>query len=46
MEFRLEFTPKVFNQKINHPVNWSPIVGLVLAVGGIVLIIAGKKQQA
>lgn len=42
----VDIGPIQINQKINHPVNWSPIVGLVLVVGGIVLIVAGKKQQA
>lgn len=29
----------------NHPVHWSPIVGIVLIVGGIVIIAADKKRS-
>ena len=28
----------------NHPVQWSPIVGALLLVGGVVLIISNKKK--
>lgn len=31
------------NKETNHPVQWSPIVGVVLIVGGIVLIIVDRK---
>lgn len=31
------------NKETNHPVQWSPIVGVVLIVGGIVLIATDKK---
>ena len=31
------------NKEKNHPVQWSPIVGTVLLVGGIVLIAFDKK---
>ena len=33
------------NKEVNHPINWSPIVGIVLAVGGIVLIVSSKKKD-
>jgi uncharacterized membrane protein YdcZ (DUF606 family) len=28
----------------NHPVQWSPIIGAILLVGGIVLIVTDKKK--
>ena len=28
----------------NHPVSWSPIVGVVLLVGGIAVFAMGKKK--
>ncbi len=31
------------NKEENHPVQWSPIIGGVLLVGGIVAFVAGKK---
>jgi uncharacterized membrane protein YdcZ (DUF606 family) len=38
--------PIQINKEINHPIEWSPIVGIVLAAGGIVLIISKNKQLA
>ena len=33
------------NKEKDHPVQWSPIVGVVLLIGGILIIaIRGKKQ--
>lgn len=32
------------NKQNNHPIQWSPIVGLALIVGGIVLIAFNKKK--
>lgn len=31
------------NKETNHPVQWSPIVGVLLLVGGIVIIATSKK---
>lgn len=39
----VDLGPIKINQEKNHPVQWSPIVGVVLLVGGIVLIVSGKK---
>ena len=32
------------NKETDHPIQWSPIVGVVLLVGGIVVIVADKKR--
>lgn len=32
------------NKETSHPVQWSPIVGVVLLVGGIVVIAIDKKK--
>ena len=40
-----DFGPIQVNKDVNHPINWSPIVGIVLAVGGIVLIVSSKKKD-
>lgn len=37
--------PIKINQEKNHPVQWSPIVGVVLLVGGIVVVAQGKKAK-
>jgi uncharacterized membrane protein YidH (DUF202 family) len=31
------------NAEKDHPVQWSPIVGVVLLVGGILIMVTGKK---
>jgi uncharacterized membrane protein YidH (DUF202 family) len=31
------------NKQQNHPVQWSPILGVVLIIGGVVLIVKDKK---
>ena len=33
----------VINKEKNHPVQWSPIAGVILLVGGIVLVVNNKK---
>ncbi len=35
--------PIEINKEEKHPVSWSPIVGGILLVGGIVLIATNKK---
>ena len=37
--------PIQINAEKNHPVQWSPIVGLVLIVGGIVVVAVDKKKK-
>ena len=34
------------DQKKNHLVEWSPIIGLVLVFGGVVVIAMSKKNTA
>lgn len=41
----VDIGPIEINKETNHPVQWSPIVGVVLLVGGIVLMVTGKKAQ-
>lgn len=33
------------NQKESHPVQWSPIVGVVLLAGGIIVVLGGRRLQ-
>ena len=32
------------SQEKNHPVQWSPVVGIVLLVGGLVIIVRDKRK--
>ena len=40
----VDLGPLEINQEKNHPVRWSPIIGGVLVVGGIVLLAVNKKK--
>lgn len=40
----VDIGPIEINQEKNHPVQWSPIIGLVLIFGGIVIIVRDKKK--
>jgi len=39
----VDIGPIEINKKENHPVQWSPIVGVILIVGGAVLVIKDNK---
>ncbi|HAQ21382.1 MAG TPA: hypothetical protein DCR40_19460 [Prolixibacteraceae bacterium] len=41
----VDLGPIEINKETNHPVQWSPIVGVVLLVGGIVVFVTGKKSN-
>jgi len=41
----VDLGPLKINAEKNHPVQWSPIIGVVLLVGGIVVIVTGKKDS-
>jgi len=38
----VDLGPVEINKEEHHPVQWSPIVGALLLVGGIVIIATGK----
>lgn len=40
----VDLGPVEINKEESHPVQWSPIVGGVLAVGGIALLMTAKKS--
>ena len=40
----VDLGPLQINKSKNHPVQWSPIVGGILLVGGIVIIATSKKK--
>ena len=39
----VDLGPIKINKEENHPVQWSPIVGVILLVGGIVIVVTDKK---
>lgn len=40
----IDIGPLEINKEKNHPVQWSPIIGVILIAGGIVVITKGKKS--
>jgi uncharacterized membrane protein YidH (DUF202 family) len=40
----VDLGPLKINKEENHPVQWSPIVGVVLLIGGIVVFARDKKM--
>ena len=42
----VDIGPVQINKEVNHPVKWSPIIGIILAVGGVVLIVVSNKKEA
>lgn len=42
----VDIGPIQINKEVNHPVEWSPVLGIVLAVGGVVLIVISNKKNA
>jgi len=41
----VDLGPIEINKQTNHPVQWSPIIGGVLLVGGIVILALDKKKS-
>lgn len=39
----VDIGPVKINQQKNHPISWSPIVGGILLIGGIVIVASNKK---
>ncbi|MBG6062616.1 drug/metabolite transporter (DMT)-like permease [Flavobacterium sp. CG_9.1] len=42
----VDIGPIEINKEVNHPMAWSPIIGIVLAVGGVVLLVTGTTKKA
>ena len=40
----VDIGPIEINKEVDHPIAWSPILGIGLAIGGVVLLVAGKKK--
>ena len=41
----VDLGPIKINAEKNHPVQWSPIAGIVLVIGGIVVLVTSKKNS-
>lgn len=41
----VDLGPLQINKQENHPVQWSPIVGALLLVGGIIIIATNKNNK-
>ncbi|MGO4904012.1 hypothetical protein [Flavobacterium sp. W20_MBD1_R3] len=41
----VDIGPIQINKEVNHPIKWSPIAGIVLVAGGIILILKSNKQS-
>lgn len=41
----VDLGPIKINAEKNHPAQWSPIVGIVLLIGGIVIVLSDKKAK-
>jgi hypothetical protein len=40
----VDIGPIEINQQQSHPVQWSPIVGVILVIGGVLLVVQDKKK--
>jgi uncharacterized membrane protein YidH (DUF202 family) len=40
----VDLGPIEINKEKNHPVQWSPIIGLALLVGGIFVVVLDKRS--
>ncbi len=41
----VDLGPIEINKEKNHPVQWSPIVGIALLAGGILVLVMNKKGR-
>lgn len=40
----VDIGPIKINQQQSHPVQWSPILGVVLVIGGVLIVVRDKKN--
>ncbi len=41
----VDLGPIEINKEVDHPIQWSPIAGGIIIVGGIALILTGRKKN-
>lgn len=39
----VDLGPVEINKEKDHPVQWSPIIGVALLAGGVIIVARGKK---
>ncbi|MCK8142412.1 hypothetical protein MW871_10965 [Flavobacterium sp. I-SCBP12n] len=42
----IDLGPIEVNKEVNHPMAWSPIIGVALVVGGVILLVVGSKKNS
>ncbi|MEN9908006.1 MAG: hypothetical protein RLZZ540_1155 [Bacteroidota bacterium] len=42
----IEFGPIEINKEKNHSVQWTPIIGLLVIIGGVVILKVGNKKHS
>lgn len=40
----IEFGPININKEKNHAVQWTPVIGLLVIIGGVVMLKVGSKK--
>ncbi len=41
----VDLGPIKISKEVDHPIQWSPILGGVILVGGIVIVVLGRKNN-
>jgi uncharacterized membrane protein len=41
----VDLGPLKINAEKNHPIQWSPILGGVILIGGVVIVVLGRKKM-
>ena len=41
----VDLGPLQVNKEENHPVQWSPIIGAVILIGGVVIVATNKNKN-
>lgn len=41
----VDLGPVEINKEVNHPIQWSPIIGGIFLISGIVIVVSGKKDM-
>lgn len=41
----VDIGPIKINKEVDHPIAWSPIIGVVLTIGGVVLLVTAAKKS-
>ena len=40
----IDIGPIEINKETNHPIEWSPILGIALLIGGILVVVSDQKH--